>query len=156
MVTGPAHYPQSWGRQIFASRLALHLSQNPNGIPYDSPGLRAPRYPGKGSRRMINPNGVVSSCFNPISISYFSFDPFCRMFLQQPTSFVRTQPRWGWGFKPVIPQGSTQPWAMGRNPVGIREREGIRAPIRAPNFMGNEQPSTTGSCCDVVNKTGSL
>ena len=106
MVTGPAHYPQSCGRQIFAGRLALHLSQNPNGIPYDSPGLRAPRYPGKGSRRMINPNGVVSSCFNPNSISCFSFDPFCRMFLQQPTSFVRTQPRWGWDFKPVIPQGS--------------------------------------------------
>ena len=30
-----------------SNRFALRLSQNPNGIPSQSPGLRAPRYPGK-------------------------------------------------------------------------------------------------------------
>ncbi len=51
------------GQPICTSPITLHLSQNPNGIPSHSPGLRVTRYPGKESHRMINPNGVVSSCF---------------------------------------------------------------------------------------------
>ena len=44
--------------------------QNPNGVPSNSPGLRAPRYPGKWFHRMIYPNGVVSSCFDPTPVDH--------------------------------------------------------------------------------------
>ena len=61
----PTHYPQSWVsemiRKLIRQSIFSTLTQNPNGIPSPSPGLRAPRYPGKESHRMINPNGVVSS-----------------------------------------------------------------------------------------------
>ena len=45
--------------------LSLRTSQaaegpNPNGIPSFSPGLRVARYPGKGVKNLLNPNGVAS------------------------------------------------------------------------------------------------
>src|SRR5213076_2807522 len=58
------------------SRVArLAPSENPNGIPSQSPGLRAPRrsaakaggtsYPGKTSEENHNPNGVVANVTRP-------------------------------------------------------------------------------------------
>ena len=55
---------------------------------------------------MFNPNGVVSFGFRPASILCLSFVPICYLFLQQRTSFVRTQPRWGCDSKPIVTQGS--------------------------------------------------
>jgi len=40
---------------------ALLPSENPNGIPSQSPGLRGTSYPGKTSEENHNPNGVVAN-----------------------------------------------------------------------------------------------
>ena len=106
------HYPKIGGAQIFARRFVLHLSPNPNG--------------------------VVSFGFNPTSIPCLSFVPFCCMFC--------TKARHSSGHNPVrvemvmrsFPRVArcAQPWAMGRNPIGIRERENLRAPISPAQLCG--------------------
>jgi hypothetical protein len=113
--------------KIFSRWFALHLTPNPNGVVSHSPGLRASRYPGKWSHRMINPNGVVSSCLNPTSLLCLSFVLFRSIFCHNA--------RHSSGHNPVgvemrnrsFPRVArcAQPWAMGRNPVGIRERKNL-------------------------------
>ena len=71
----------------------------PNGATSQSPGLAHRAYPGSSSQNRFNPNGVAA--------------------------FGRrrwTQPRWGWAIWERVPRVAAwpQPWAGGRNPVGIR------------------------------------
>jgi hypothetical protein len=141
------HYPQSLGSELVrTSRFALPLSQNPNGIPSHSPGLRASRYPGKRPHRMINPNGVVYSSFLPTSNLCLSLDLFFSMFCNNArrssghnpvgvAMFIRSFPRVA---------RCAQPWAMGRNPVGILKRQDLCTQFRPPNFVGNEQHFSAG------------
>ena len=95
------------------------------------------------SHRMINPNGVVSSCFNSTS----HLTP-----LVSPISFgFFNNPRRSSGHNPVgverlnrsFPRVArcAQPWAMGRNPVGVLKSKTLAPQFRPLNFMGNEQES---------------
>ena len=73
---------------------------NPNGIPVASPGLSRQRdYPGQADAFLCNSNGVVSWGW----------------------AGQRAQPRWGGRSLRGVPKvaRAAQPWAGGRNPVGI-------------------------------------
>ena len=92
----PRCFRWHWG---WLGPLAAGLA-NPNGIPAPSPGLSRQRdYPGQAAAFLCNPNGVV------------------------PWGWAgqRAQPRWGWRSLRGIPKvaRASQPWAGGRNPVGI-------------------------------------
>jgi hypothetical protein len=112
--------------RIFSTNWTVLHSQNPNGIPSPSPGLRAPRYPGKRPHRMINPNGVVSSCLNLISISCLSFVPFRSTFCNNARHSSGHNPVGVEMFIRTFPRVARQPWAVGRNPVGILGRNAQR------------------------------
>ena len=73
----------------------------PNGLETSSPGLRGTSYPGFGTRRAATPTGLRHGW------------GVCR---------GGPQPRWGCEFPGGIPRvaRSSQPWAGGRNPVGIQ------------------------------------
>ena len=58
------------------------FSQNPNGIPSHSPGLRATRYPGKSPIERSTPTGLCPLASISFQIPRLSFVPFCCMFLQ--------------------------------------------------------------------------
>jgi hypothetical protein len=125
----------------FSNSFALHLLQNPNGIQSQSPGLRVPRYPGKWSR-IINPNGVVSSCSNPTA------NPTLLVRAILLHDFLITQRRLS-GRNPFgvemlnrsFPRVAryAQPWALGLNPVGILKRQDLFPPrFYSLNIVGNE------------------
>ena len=81
---------------------------NPKGIVSSSPGLRGTSYPGAGAEGFSTPTGLCPVC---------------------PDA---PQPRWGWeptARFPKVARASrlrcaaarhAQPWALGRNPVGIQ------------------------------------
>ena len=68
------------------------ILQNPNGIPYNSPGLRLCRYPGNTiTLTMLYPEGVAS-------VNYF---------IHTKSWFFLIQPRWGWFLMGrILSQGS--------------------------------------------------
>lgn len=77
----------------------LDSSANPKGILASSPGLAYHAYPGTACQHVHNPNGVAAT-----------------------RSPGMPQPRWGWPMPGVVPKvgaRARQPWALGRNPVGI-------------------------------------
>ena len=93
---------------------------NPNGIASSSPGLRGTSYPRWPKGELPTPTGL-----RPAAIT------------------TRPQPRWGcWllnGFPRVA--RSSQPWALGRNPVGIQRGE-FRTRIAADTCSAGFQ-----ACC---------
>ena len=76
-------------------------SANANGVPSVSPGLRASRYPGTGSKKRANPEGVESIV--PLTLEDETLSGFVPLFA--------TEPR--------VARGA-QPWAEGWNAVGVR------------------------------------
>lgn len=72
---------------------------NPNGIPSPSPGLASRAYPGSVAGNLPNPNGVVARdrCQGAAT----------------PSGLREIR-----GTAPKVARAS-QPWAVGRNPVGI-------------------------------------
>ena len=77
----------------------LPARPNPKGIPSSSPGLRAARYPGSAVAGFSTPTGLRHLC----------------------TGWP--QPRWGCLPSAMFPKvaRASQPWALRRNPVGIRQ-----------------------------------
>ena len=87
-------------------------SENPNGIPSQSPGLRGTSYPGSPSAKIPNRNAVAAIPVRPSRATF-------------ATTALRLNP-----FPHRDPR---QPWAGGRNPVGIGRGHGSRiTPIQLP------------------------
>ena len=118
-------------RSIYATLISFRISQNPKGIPQQSPGLRraAPersegggtRYPGETGFRNHNPEGVATQLDslsgtgrNPVGV----------------VDNVMERPRVAYRF-------AGQPWAEGRNPVGI-------------GVASTKQPSAPGAIVQAI------
>src|SRR5207249_1474613 len=91
-----------FGNSTIKKRLAVRLNPQqfckPKGIVNSCPGLRGTSYTGSGAESIPTPTGLC------------------------PFSTAEPQPRWGcrsWLTLPKVAR-SSQPWALGRNPFGIR------------------------------------
>src|SRR6266699_4341379 len=96
----PYHYPQ----------VRDAIEGNPRGVVSSSPGLRACELPWDIVQTASQPQRGCGRARHP-----------------------RTQPRWGWSVLTRSTQGSwvarsSQPWALGRNPFGIK-RESKSVPL---------------------------
>ena len=90
----------------FAHTFSKRSHSNPNGIPPQSPGLGGTTYPGNNVQKAFSTPKVL-----------------------RPSSAIWAQPRWGCFAQGHKTQGRPaavavgQPWAGGRNPVGIKGNE---------------------------------
>ena len=110
-------------------RESFGVCTNPNGIAASSPGLRGTSYPGLRTERFSTPTGLRNA------------------------TQTRPQPRWGCADMDEFPRvaRSSQPWAGGRNPVGVQRgmlRKGLGpsrddaagAPGARPSGRRNARP----------------
>src|ERR1051326_2588968 len=103
-------------------KLKRQTGKNPKGIPPQSPGLRASRYPGATSlmnhnpERVAPPPSAANTGRNPVGV----VNDYCEL--------------------PRVAPGA-QPWAERRNPVGIEE--GAEPPVTntSPRPIHSDRPA---------------
>ncbi len=135
----PIHYPQSWegGGGSSVDFPCIFSESQRDSVP--QPRVARTRYPGKESHRMINPNGVVSSCFNLTPNPTLLVRPI-------PFPICFNNPRRSLGHNPFrvavlyrsLPRVArcAQPWAMGQNPVGVLKGKALAPPMTPSQLCG--------------------
>jgi hypothetical protein len=90
-------------------------SENPKGISPQSPGSRGTSYPGSAQRSCSTPTGPTG--LRPEREKKTDYER-CQGYLRSERS---RNPRWGCDLLECFPRvaRTSQPWALGRNPVGI-------------------------------------
>src|SRR6185369_8898378 len=84
--------------------IELSPSENPNGIPPQSPGLRGTSYPGSSSNKHFQPQRGCGRC---------------RTFIMRDIRHNRVAVEFISDSEPKVASQARQPWAGGHNPFGI-------------------------------------
>jgi len=116
-------------REMLANLKRICPGGNPNGIVSSSPGLRGTSYPGWGAPAFATPTGL------------------------RRVRSAKPQPRWGCRFCGRFPRvaRSSQPWALSRNPFGIRSLNPRKALILAWHLAKR----TPADCHSAIQPTAS-